>query len=278
MPRDTLPKVGTSLTVAGKSPPLLTSCWDGLSPHLIARFWEVKRVGISSEWRPVENGPTVLAPLMDANLEQIFGWQSPFEGAGMAPTMQAMLQSGALNPMLNTVGATGDNQFAAFSKSVEGRSSVTKLNSTQVFNSMQPLKITLVALFRAWKDAVVEVEAPVNQLVQWALPTALSDDGPMMARLIGAMKNLAEGQRLSDAALGAMLPSIAPVKIAMQYKKRIYSPMVIESISLPLDSPITSEGDFINMQVSMTLCSLAGIDRKDWEASSRAGQHQGFRS
>lgn len=279
MPSDTMPKQGTALTVSGKVPPILTSLWDGLSEHLIARFWEVRRVGTSSNWAPAEGGPMVLAPLTDADLEQVIGWQSPFEGSGATPTLQAMMQSGALNPMLNAVGATGDNQFAAFSKSVEGRAGVTKLNSTQVFNAMQPLKINVTALFRAWRDSASEVEEPVNQLMRWALPTELCDDGPMLARLAGAAKDVVDGQRVSDAALKALLPSTAPVKIAMRYKNRVYSPMVIESIGLPLDSPVDSGGRFVNMKVSMTLCSLAAIDRNDWDDSggSRGYAYRGFR-
>jgi len=269
----------TAISWAGVSgtDPVLTSLWDGLSPHLIASFWEVQRAGSSRNWEEVRGGPVVKAPLTDANLEVIAGWQSPFEdaGQGMMPTVKAMMSSGALQPW-----AGGDPGGAAskFVSAVEGRAGITKLNSTQVFHSMPPLKITVTALFRAWRDSASEVEAPVNQLMKWALPHALADDGVMLT-LLENVKQVARGKPLDEAAAHAFLPSVAPAKIAMMYKNRIYSPMVIESIGMPINSPVDANGRFVQLAIPMTLCSLSAIDRKDWENSGNSfSGYGGFRS
>ena len=85
----------------------LSSLWDGLSPHLIASFFEVAKIGDDAWGRTSKTDPkTVLAPLTDANMEIALNWQSPFEQAGpesKAPALMAMLQSGALQPIVDSV-------------------------------------------------------------------------------------------------------------------------------------------------------------------------------
>jgi len=244
----------------------LTSRWDGLSDFLIASFHEVEKTDGGKSWRKVEGFGVVKAPLTEASMEIVLGWQSPFEGAGVdhgMPAISSMLQSGALQPYVNPNGKAG----AVLSK-FEGRTGITKLNSTQVFTGMQPVKIQVTALFRAWLDPVKEVEEPFAQLMEWALPVELAPDGAIMSGLKAA-KNWATGTPLDDATVSALLPSTAPVKIAMKYKGRIYSPLVIESIGFPMNSNVDSNGQYVELLVPMTLCSLTAIDRKDWSNTRR---------
>ncbi len=259
----------------------LTSLWDGLSPHLIATFWPVERVGSSRYWKRIEKDsqerpiPTVQAALTECSLDMQLGWSSPFEDSGnMAPTMRAMLSSGAIQAFTDPGGS-----LSKFMGKFEGRTGVTKLNSTQVFAGMPPLKIQVVALFRAWRDPAKEVEAPVEQLVKWTLPERLADDGPIMAVLEG-IKQFAQGKPLDEAMAYAALPPNAPARLAMKYKGRTYSPLVIESIGMPLSSPVDKDGHFVELLIPMTLCSLTAIDRDDWErsGSKRSLRYPGFRA
>jgi hypothetical protein len=267
----------------------LGSKWDGLSPHLIARFYAVKELRDSNtgrvRWVKEPGVKTVAAPLTDtASLEITLNWQSPFEHAGLeskAPTMMAMLQSGALQPLIDEVKSVGDS-FASFvgaggkedeeakqrsdgflSKFV-GRAGITKLNSTQVFNGMPPLKFTVTALFRAWEDAQSEVEAPFDQLMQWALPVKLAEDGTMMQSALNTIQG-------KNTYIEALMPSAAPTKIFMDYKGRTYGPLVIESVGVPINSAITADAKYAEMAVPLTICSLTAIDRKDWTATMKGG-------
>lgn len=261
---------------------ILSSDWmessptSGLSPHLIASFYEVRRVGQSREahWGKVDDSPIVKAPLTEASMEMVLNWQSPFESAGpetRAPAIFAMLQSGTLQPVIDALNPLkSDKQtsgkYEAKSGTLsqfEGRTGITKLNSTQVFNGMPPVKITVMALFRAWSNPAREVEAPFDQLMQWALPVHLDVDSTILSRAAEAIKGSRDW-------VDALMPSQSPVKIAMQYKGRCYSPLVIESIGVPLNSPVTSEGKYASLLVPMTLCSLTAIDRKDWRDSQRS--------
>src|SRR5258706_6103383 len=206
--------------------PILSSKWDGLSPHLIATFYEVERGGADKQsWvragKDAADSVVVKAPLTEASLEMTLNWQSPFESAGAdrgVPTLSAMLQSGALQPFVNPSGKVSDT-IGKF----EGRTGITKLNSNQVFSGMPPVKIHVAALLRAWSDPAAEVEAPFEQLMRWALPLKLASGGAILSLLDG-VKQVAAGKSLHDAAAQALLPSLAPPKIAMHYQGRPFSP------------------------------------------------------
>ncbi len=220
------------------------SVWDGLNPHLIARFWAVKYDGSATG-----DGGTVRAPLSEAQLDVTLNWQSPFENMTLdakAPAITAMFQNGMADSALNSMRKVfGDSEGMV--SQFEGLTGITKLNSTQIFYGMPPIKIQCTAIFRAWADAMWEVEEPFNQLMEWALPKALADN----------FASPAEGANI-------LLPSKAPTPIAMLYKGRTFKPLVIEQISQPLASPIDKDGKFMQLIVPMTLCSLTAIDREDW--------------
>jgi len=259
----------------------LGSEWSGLSPHLLAKFYEVTQQESNGPWLASSSGITVVAALTESNLEATLNWQSPFENSGpesSMPALMAMLQSGAIQPVLDSfinaagvaaenVGVAGSKELAArvskdvtaSARELEGRTGITRLNSMQVFSGMPPIKFQVSALFRAWKDPASEVEAPVNQLIQWALPAKLSELGPILSRAADYVAG--KSVSMTD----VLAPSKAPSKIAMTYKGKTYAPLVIESIGQPINSPVDSSGRFVELLVPMTLCTLTALDRADWK-------------
>lgn len=264
--------------VGGAVAKKLSSEWGGLSPHLLAKFYEVYRDD-RGEWL-ADDGIVVTAPLTESSLDVSLNWQSPFENSGpeaSLPALMAMLQSGAIQPLINSAGkaaesgaeAVGAGGLAAAARhftgsaiaaarGLEGRAGITRLNSTQVSAGMPPVKFQVTALFRAWSDPAKEVEEPFNQLMAWAMPQKLSELGPILSRAAdyaaGSLDNPAD----------VLAPSLAPTKIGMTYKGKSYSPLVIESIGQPIGSPIDSNGRFVELLVPMSLCSLTALDRDDW--------------
>lgn len=269
------------MNVPSRSSQTLSSEWSGLSPHLLAKFYEVTRQENGGTWVASPSGITVVAALTESNLEATLNWQSPFEQSGpeaSMPTLMAMLQSGAIQPLIEAmgvvakvgaekVGAAGADpiidrvtgEALAAAKGLEGRTGITRLNSMQVFSGMPPIKLQVTALFRAWKDPATEVEAPFNQLMSWALPEKLSELGPILSR--AADYAVGGSTSITD----VLAPSKAPAKIAMTYKGKTYAPLVIESIGQPINSPIDSNGRFVELLVPMTLCTLTALDRQDWK-------------
>lgn len=246
--------------------------WMGLNQHLIAEFWEVNRDGSR------KGDAVVKAPLSEASMDVTLNWQSAFENVGpesKSPALMSLLQQGYLthvvgnsgingnvggmNPMQQLIAGAGAALGDAI-KEAEGRMSITKLNSTQVFSGMPPVKFAVTAVFRAWADARSEVEEPFNQLMKWALPIDLSEDGMVVQGL-----RAATGASALPSAIQMLMPSQAPTIITMKYKNRVYKPLVIEAISQPLSSPIDGDGRFMQLLVPMTICSLAAIDRADWD-------------
>lgn len=246
---------------------VLTSDWIGLNEYLIARIFEVNSEGVrSNDTSPIE----VHAPLTDSNIEATLNWQSPFENSSAdqkAPALVALLQSGSIlqyfkgTPSLEENKALGGKLDSASSleegiKKFKGKTGITKLNSTQIFTGMPPLKITGTLLFRAYKDSFSEVEEPLRQLWDFALPKKISSDS-----LIDRFKKVT-----SDTA-SALLPSEAPTLLGLEYKRRYYAPLVIESIGEPLSSPIDSKGYYTEILVPITFGTYTALDRSDMRKS-----------
>jgi hypothetical protein len=258
---------------AGASGNVLQSDWTGLSPHLIARFYPVMRTdpgnGKPSTWVRVPDSVEVRAPITEASIEGTFNWTSPFENTGADQSfsaISAMLQTGALAPILGFISQSlADVPGGSYlqpsvesvrnaAKGLEGKSSVTKLNSTQVFNGAPPMKVSLTVHFRALKDARAEVERPLNQLMSWAVPQELAADGPVLTLA-----------RLGDPSL---YPSKIPQIIGMQYADMQLLPLVIESAPYPLGGPRDKNGTLLSAQSALQLSTLSALDARDWAAAT----------
>lgn len=262
---------------ATASTKILSSNWDGLNPHLIAKFYPVKRADNGDTWvqsfdtrtvsaadnYTVDDGYEVWAPITDGSQDMSLNWNSPFEGAGAeskAPTISAMLQTGQLTPEITAIlnrmpgGSTVAGNVVKLLRSATGRTGITKLNSTQVFSGMPPIKFSFTAHFRALIDPYTEVRQPVTQLEQWAVPQYLANDGV----IAGALKN-----GLKNVGLETIYPSVAPQLLAMKYGDQTILPIVIESISKPFTVPRSSQGEVLNVAVQLTVATLTAIDRRD---------------
>ena len=269
------------LSIPSALKPNLQSEWMGLSQHLLATLYPVNYDGSPDS----SGGLEVVAPLIgDASLDVTLNWQSPFEAYGAdqkAPALTAMLQSGAIQPVINAVRdaamgvadwsgivpdsakktmTSGFDKASETSKELQGRTGITKLNSTQIFSGMQPIKIPITAVFRAYRNPKTEVMNPVLQLLKWALPKELAED----SSLVGVIKQVTgDGKTDIMGYLEKLLPSKAPQLIGFKYKTWSISPMVIESIGIPLLSPVDSNGDYTEISVTMTICTLTALDKGD---------------
>jgi hypothetical protein len=229
----------------------LTSEWGQLSKHLLASIWEVDAQGKRL------NDITVVAPLSESNLETASNWTSPFEGAaqGAAPMMQSLMQSGALIGYAKTVDGIAGSNLGKVLTEIKGNSTVTKLNSTQIWMGSSGAKFSITLELRAWSNPQKEVHDPFNQLMRWSLPVDLATDGSLLSRLATQGVN-------SD----SIFPSKVPPFVAIKYKGDTYLPMVIESINKATGSPIDKNGKFTSLSVQMVLTTLTAIDQKDWDS------------
>lgn len=240
------------------------SKWENLNGNLIANIYEVDYTGA------VMSGTTVVQAVFsgDVTLDAGLNWQSPFEGAGAeskAPALMSMLQSGAFQPLIDSLGGKTKDALQDTVNEARGRTGITKLNSTQVFSGMPPIKIQGNLLFRAWENPISEVENPLDTLMRWSLPHFLAPEGTLLSNAI----NYAQGN--GKTLIETIMPSEAPPLVALTYKGRTYAPMVIESINLPLGSPIDSNGNFTSLLIPVTFASLTALDGQDWMKTKMKG-------
>lgn len=260
---------------------LLTSDWgaDGLSKHLIAKIYPVKKKEGSGEYIYSDADVMVAAPLTDGNIDITLNWQSAFENTGTdskLPAISQLLQSGQAEVMLNLFsqflpkdqqGALGDLLREASEKAkslakdvsqLTGKTGITKLNSLQVFSGLPPIKIPITMYFRAWADPMKEVESPINRLFAWALPQDL-------AKSVSESAIKDSEQKGFD--LSLLFPSTIPRFVALEYGGRTYKPLVIESIGHPLVLPRSKDGDMLSASVQLTLATLTAWGKDDYQNS-----------
>jgi len=243
--------------------------WGRLNPHLLAQITACDSKGLALASEP----DAVIGPITEATIEYTYNWQSPFENAGpesKAPALMAMLQTGQLGTVINALqtvlpdvvmdaagGMLDDaaNKAQQASKVLEGRTGITKLNSRQVFSGMPPVKINLTLHLRAMRDPEREINAQYQRLLRWSLPQQLAAD----STLTGIIKQAGDSAEM----VKALFPSLAPLMVGMIYGGQKFSPMVIESISNPLDAPRYRDGNYVYLPIQITLATLTALDRND---------------
>ncbi len=247
------------LSLSGKSD-AATSNWGSIHPDLIAEFIQVDVEGN-------ETGVAFKALIKDGNVEQSFEWVSPFENMTAENDKMSILgmaQTGGLGSMAQILGVATDGEatglasltvdaLEAVNKAVSGRSSITKMNSSQVYSGHAPLKIDLTLVFRAWQDPQSEVTAPFTALQRMAYPEEMA-------------KSVADVAKDKGLSIELLFPSLAPKLVRFTYKGETYPPMVIESIGKPLDAPYSPMGD-IWIEVPVSLHSFQSLDFKDIQAA-----------
>lgn len=240
--------------------------WGGLSEHLFAQIVPCDAKGnIKKEGERVMQ--PILAPATDVQFESVLNWQSPFEQTGpenKAPTIMALLQTGQIATVANALqlalpnSAVGDfakdlaGKAERWARSLEGRTGITKLNSRQVFSGMPPVRLTMTLHFRAVSNADIEVVEPYEKLLQWAWPQKLAENG-IISEVITSDENL----------IHAMFPSEAPSMISFKFGNNRFPPMVIESVSNPLDGPMDSSGRPLYRAVQIAIATLTALDKND---------------
>ncbi len=242
--------------------------WGNLSPLLLARLFVCDSKGVPD----VLEYEGVYGAMVEGSFEASFNWQSPFENMGpetKAPALTAMLQSGSLVPVLNALQAVNPDPNGAIGtmldagadklkravRELEGRTGMTKLNSRQVFSGMPPVRVNFSMHLRALTDALKEVEAPLQRLQEWVFPQELAEEG--------ILSEVLQTTRDVDSFIKALFPSITPKLLGLTYAGRTWAPLVVESVSFPLDGPKDERGNFTDLTVQVNMATLTALDRKD---------------
>lgn len=256
------------------------SRWGGINKNLLAQIYVVDKFGNKKGDYIVE------AAITEGSIELASQYSSPFDANPdqRMPTLMGMVQSGeavsSLGNLANSALASdGFFGFAANAlksgseavgfdtvlksvgnaiQSVEGRTNLTKVNSTLIFNSTQGVRLSLTLHLRAWEDAQKEVEEPISWLERWSLPAKLSKDG-ILVNVGNSIKEKGAG---IEGVFGGLFPSTVPPFIAITHAGRTYLPFLIESISTPL----VTERDSNMNRLAVTV-TLSVVSRTSWDAN-----------
>lgn len=175
------------------------SRWGGINKNLLAQIYVVDKFGNK------QDGYTVEAAITEGSMELASQYSSPFDANPdqRMPTLMGLVQSGEFVSSLGNIANSAESSnglvgvaanalakvgevtgFANVLKSVgnaiesvQGKTNLTKVNSTQIFNSTQGVRMSLTLHLRAWEDAEKEVEVPVSWLERWSLPVELKTKG-----------------------------------------------------------------------------------------------------
>lgn len=208
-----------------------------------------------------DSASQVIGVALDGDVSIEAQYSTPFENSNpehRLPTLMGMLQSGDWVNTLevglsNVFGVDLSEEKKEQLNKLEGRSSLTKVNSTQIFVSTQPITITTTLYFAAWYSAKSEVEEQISLLQQWALPIKL-EEGSVLA------------SAMEDKSLESLFPSLVPPYVALYYGGKRFAPMLIQSVSAPLVLPMDSDGNRMYAQVQVTFVSRTAWDKTDIDA------------
>lgn len=121
-----------------------------------------------------------------------------------------------------------------------GMTSVSSFNTRQTWEANQPTAFTLELMLYALEDAVAEVMQPLRMLENWIAPETMS---------LAGLMSMEAGK----------IPSFVLLNIGT---KVIYTDCVINSMSLPFDKEVDSQGNFVRATVSLQLSTLTMVDRQ----------------
>ncbi|WP_417212030.1 hypothetical protein [Acinetobacter venetianus] len=220
----------------------------------LAEIFKSKFVLCDKDGNSLGSSLQVVAVPIEGQLSNEANWATPFDSSNpenKLPTLLGGLQSGTMSDLAGTLATKlgmGDSLAENLQKA-EGRSSFTKVNSTQIFLSNSSVQISLTLLFRAWRNAKIEVENQVGLLHQMSVPIELSDDSIAAGQI--------ENPSLS---FDGFMPSRIPPYITLYYANRSYTPLILQSFSRDIVGNMTEHGDMVYLEVPITLLSRQAWD------------------
>lgn len=117
---------------------------------------------------------------------------------------------------------------------------IHSFNSRQTWQANQPTAFTLELLLYALEDPIQEVMKPLQLLEQWIAPETMT---------LAGLLSMDFGR----------IPSLVLLNMGT---KVIYKDMVINSMSLPFDKEVDSQGNFVRSTVNLQLSTLTMVDRQ----------------
>lgn len=235
------------------------SAVGGLSPLQTVKIYPVVRQPEGGWARDLTKDTYIVVgiPIGETVLTLSTNWSSPFENAGLesvASNTASLLQTDEVVQLLKKFGID-----TGLINDATGRSSMNLLSSTQVFAGQPPADLPLTLRFRAIKDAHKEVEVPIKLLSLWMVAQEIREGG--------GLRIAVEDAKTGKLGTQTILPTKIPLFVCVEYGRRIFQPMIIESISEPINTKLDKNGRRTECEISLKLQSLFAWDRVKYAAT-----------
>jgi hypothetical protein len=185
--------------------------------------------------------------------------------AGTSRSMQSTWDSPLMQANLGSV--PGIATISNLAQITSGQTSLTTLNTTQVWQGNQPITFTLNLAFVALTDAVAEVMQPCKFLEQFA-SADVQNGNPIGGSATDTVLNMIDSgaKFIKDPSANGFgrIPGEVTICIGRQM---IYPHCVIESISIPLDKERDVNGNLLRAEVSLNIATKTMINRTDIPAT-----------
>ncbi|WP_228270268.1 hypothetical protein [Acinetobacter bereziniae] len=214
------------------------------------------RISLCDKDGNINGDEQIVALAVDGDFHTESQYSTQFENSNpehRMPTLMGMLQTGDWVNTLSAVASSFGVELSEDSQDslnkLEGRSSLTKTNSTQIFTNTN-IQLSMSLVFDAWEDAKIEVEDQVKLLHQWSLPRLLAD-GSIVANFA------------TQTSIESLFPSLVPPYVCVSYGGKRFAPLLIQSVSTPLVVPMDENGNRMSLQVPVQFLS-----RNAWDAEN----------
>lgn len=145
----------------------------------------------------------------------------------------------------STLGAVAEKASALMQNVTDGVTSVTALNTLQVWEGNEPYSFNLVLIFYALADANAEVSRPLAELEKMMAPD-VNQNSPINLSGVGNIMGR------------------APCTVTLCIGRRKMIPnCVIESMSTPLDKGRDKQGNLIRAEVTLSIKTQRMLTLKD---------------
>jgi len=186
-----------------------------------------------------------------SNLSNTTNWVNKFEDTNID------------NQLSSTTALLQAGEYADKWKALEkfkNRTLITKASTTQIWAGVAPQSISLTIEFKAFTDAQLEVERPIQELMRMFSPFLIENQLANTETLIKDLWDSNGSAEVSKTSLG-YTPNPISISILQRYYSMVY---LIESINISKDRVmIDDNGDTIYQEVELSLGSRKGITKEE---------------
>lgn len=205
------------------------------------------------------NADEAVSPHLKVWIKQGNVWVVGLIGPGTSRQMQANWNS----PFEQSNVGSMFEKTAGLAQVVTGKTTITTLSSTQVWEGNRPHSFNLVLIFYALRDAWREVMQPLISLEEMMAPEVSAGEQKEIGTTWESVK-IATSELLASVKPGGGIPLPVMLNIG---RRSIIDNCVIENMQAPLDKERTKEGYLVRAEVTLSIATKTMLNKASIRAT-----------